>query len=322
MSPDLPPATPEAAGLRPEVLETLERQITAELPDVTSLLVARHGLLGFERYFAGDASERRDTQSVTKSVVSLLVGIALEGGLFSSLDQPLPSLLPEESDAVTDPRWHRVTLRHLLTMTCGLPSELTDAAYDDAWFTGADPVRFSLAHPLLDEPGTTFRYSNAGAHLLGAALARAAGQPLAEYAGQVLFSPLGIAAPPWPADPQGRPFASGSLHLTSRELLRFGQLVLQRGEWEGRPLVPRRWLGEATRPHVRGYAWMEGIPDYGFLWWHAREGGLEGWYATGYGGQYVAVFPMLALVVVMTGRVADHPSHRFLIPRIVAEALE
>ncbi|MDB5046431.1 MAG: beta-lactamase, partial [Deinococcus sp.] len=234
-------------------------------PDVTSLVVARHGQLAFERYFEGQAADRRDTQSVTKSVVSLLTGIALQRGLLSSLEQPVLPLLSSSPATLQDSRWAQVRVRHLLTMTCGLPSEITDASYDDAWFTSQDPVRFALEYPLLDAPGTTFRYSNAGVHVLGAALAEAVGQPLAAFAQDVLLGPLGVVAPEWPADPCGRPFASGSLHLTSREMLRFGQLTLQRGSWNGTELVPTGWVELATRPQLKGFEWMEGIPDYGLL---------------------------------------------------------
>ena len=315
----LPAAPPEAVGLDPVRLDAAARYVARDLPHVTSLLVARRGCLAFERYFGIQAGEAQDLQSVTKSLVSLLVGIALDRGLLTSLDQPVLPLLPGAGDP-SDCRWRQVTLRHLLTMTSGLPSELTDPAYDDAWVKSADPVRFALAQPLVAAPGSTFHYSNAGAHLLGAALAGAAGQDLAAFAQEALWTPLGIATPHWPRDPQGRPFASGGLHLTPRDLLRLGQLVLQRGEWAGQQWVSRAWVEEATRPHLPGYEWMEGLPEYGLLWWVAREGHTEGWYATGYGGQYLAVFPELELVAVMTGKVENHSNHRHVIAREVRAA--
>ncbi|MFB9991111.1 serine hydrolase domain-containing protein [Deinococcus oregonensis] len=308
-------------GLNEAALLTLERQIALDFPDVTSLLVARHGQLAFERYFVGQAADPRDTQSVTKSILSLLTGIALQRGLLSSLEQPVLPLLAHIPATIQDSCWAAVQVRHLLTMTCGLPSELTDASYDDAWFTSQDPVRFALEYPLIDAPGTTFRYSNAGVHVLGAALAKAAGQPLATFAQDVLLGPLGVVTPEWPADPCGRPFASGSLHLTSREMLSFGQLTLQRGWWNDTELVPSSWIQQATQPQLQGFEWMEGIPDYGLLWWVAHENGTLGWYATGYGGQYIAIFPEHDLVVVMTGQVTDHPPHRQLIPELLTTVL-
>ncbi|EYB68260.1 beta-lactamase [Deinococcus phoenicis] len=318
---DLPTAPPEAVGLDPARLHAACLHVARDLPQVTSLLVARRGHLAFERYFGIEATEPQDTQSVTKSALSLLTGIALDRGLLPGPDQPVLPLLPGLTDSVKDTRWPHVTLRHLLTMTSGLPSELTDPAYDDAWFTSSDPVRFALAQALVSPPGTAFHYSNAGAHVLGAVLAHAARQDLAAFAQEALWTPLGITAPPWPRDPQGRPFASGGLRLTPRQMLRLGQLVLQRGEWAGQRVVSPAWVEEATRPHVPGYEWMEGLPGYGLLWWVTREGNTEGWYATGYGGQYVAVFPELDLVAVMTGKVENHPSHRHVIAREVRGAV-
>jgi len=319
--PGLPLADPATVDLDANALQHLHERTMRFVPDVTSLLVARHGQLAFERYAQGGPSDARDTQSVTKSVLSLLTGIALDRGLFGSVDQPLASLLPDLGSVARDARWSVVTLRHLLTMTSGLPSELLDADYDEAWFTSDDPVRFALTQPLLDAPGTTFRYSNAGVHLLGAALARAAREPLLAFARRVLFAPLGIAPARWPTDPQGRPFASGSLHLTSRAMVRLGQLVMQRGRWGTEDIVPSAWIEQATRPAAHGYAWMEGFTDYGFLWWLSREDGVEGWYATGYGGQYVAVFPEVDVVVVMTGTVTQHASHRHVIREVLRDAV-
>lgn len=298
-------------------LWALERRIAQAFPEVTSLLVARQGQLVFERYFDGKADDPRDTQSVTKSILSFLTGTALQRGLLSSLEQPVLPLLSGIPATLRDSRWADVQVDHLLKMTGGLPSELTDPNYDEAWFTSQDPVRFALEYPLLDAPGTTFRYSNAGVHVLGAALAEAVGQPLATFAQDMLLGPLGVVPPKWPADPCGRPFASGSLHLTSREMLRFGQLTLQRGWWNGTELVPSSWVQQATQPQLKGFEWMEGIADYGLLWWVTHEHGTQGWYATGYGGQYIAVFPEHDLVVVMTGQVTDHPPHRHLIPEVL-----
>ena len=307
---------PAEVGVQISRLAPLEQLITEGLPDVTSLLAAQHGQVVFERYYLGTADEPRELQSVTKSILSLLVGIALKQKVLNSLEQPVLPLLNWRG-AVGDPRWPSVTFRHLLTMTGGLPSELTDPAYDDAWFTSPDPVGFVLTRPLLDTPGSTFRYANAGAHLLGTALAGAAGMPLTAFAQRALFTPLDIPAPQWSTDPDGRALASGGLFLTSRDLLKVGHLTLQDGQWHGEALLPPGWVHEMTRPHLKGYVWMEGIPEYGLMWWSAHEEGTEGWYATGYGGQYLAIFPARGLVVVMTGRPCDHPPHRHIIPALV-----
>ncbi|GHF44258.1 CubicO group peptidase (beta-lactamase class C family) [Deinococcus metalli] len=310
-------APPEAVNADARRLDALNDHVATAWPDVTSVLVARHGRVVTERYFGITPGAAQDVQSVTKSAVSLLVGAALDRGHFRHLDQPVLSLLPPELGAAEDARWHDVTLRHLLTMTGGVPSELGDPAYDEAFMASDDPVRFTLAQPLVCAPGQAFHYSNGGVHVLGAALTHATGRDLAAFAQDTLFTPLGIAAPVWPRDAQGRPLAYGGLLLPPRDLLRVGLLMANRGVWAGTQLIPRAWIDGATRPHVEGARWMECLPGYGWLWWSAREHGAEAWYATGYGGQYVAVFPALELVVVMTGRVTAHPNHRHLIAHVL-----
>lgn len=318
---DPTPGAAERAGLEGARLAALADELPARWPDATALLVARGGRLVFEHYTSGGPDDLRDTQSVTKALLAALVGVARGSGALADLDERVLPFFPDLAPRVNDARWADVTLRHLLTMTSGLPSELADPAYDDAWFLGEDPIAFALAQDLRGAPGEAFRYSNAGAHLLGEIVARATGRDLAEFLDDALLRPIGARRGDWPRDPRGRPFASGSAHLTARDLARFGQLVLSRGAWGGARVLDPGWVEEMTRPRVRGDAGMEGIADYGFLWWWTREGGAEGWYATGFGGQYVAVFPELDLVAVMTGRVDVHPGHREVIPTRVLPAV-
>lgn len=309
---DLPTTTLAEANLDPGWLNGAVVTIEARFPHVTSLLVARDGHLAFERYFGIQHNDPQDLQSVTKSVMSLLTGVAVQRGVLK-VDRPVLEQWPDAVGLTRDPRWPRVTVGHLLTMTSGLPSEITDPVYDEAWFHNTDPLRFTLGQTLSTEPGQAFHYSNAGAHLLGALVSHRVGQPLEEFAQEVLFTPLGIPSRAWTADPQGRVRGSGSLHLTPREMLRIGQVVLQEGSWQGSSVVPAAWIQQMTRPQVKGYAFMEGLPDYGWLSWVAGAGEPPGWYATGYGGQYIAVMPALGLVMVMTGQVCDHPNHRSVI---------
>ncbi|WP_407540688.1 serine hydrolase [Deinococcus radiomollis] len=296
-------------------LERAAVVVSERLPDVTSLLVSRRGHLAFERYFGIRKDEPQDTQSVTKSLVSLVLGVAVERGVLS-VDQPILQNWSYAASVVNDPRWHQVTVGHLLTMTSGLPSEMTDPVYDDAWFLNADPLQFTLEQTLQSEPGEAFHYSNAGTHLLGALLAHTVKQSLDDFAQQVLLTPLGIPRRPWGKDAQGRVWGSGTLHLTPREMLRIGQLVLQEGSWQGKSVLPAAWISQMTCLRSEGYTFMEGLPGYGWLWWLPGPDETPGFYATGYGGQYIAVFPALDLVVVMTGQVSDHPNHRHVIAEL------
>ena len=292
--------------------------ISERLPHVTSLLVAQHGQIILERYFGVQMNEPQDTQSVTKSLVSLLTGVAVQRGLLI-VNQPILQDWSYAAGVVHDPRWQQVTVGHLLTMTSGLPSEITDPVYDDAWFLNADPVRFTLEQTLRTEPGEAFHYSNAGTHLLGALLSHTVKQSLDDFAQDALLTRLGIPNRPWATDAQGRVWGSGMLHLTPREMLRLGQLVLQEGWWQGKSVLPATWISQMVCPRVKSYIFMEGLPEYGWLWWLPGPDETPGFYATGYGGQYIAVFPALDLVVVMTGQVSDHPNHRYVIAELAIQ---
>lgn len=312
---DLPTTSPEMDDLDRTWLERAAGMISEHLPHVTSLLVSRHGHLAFERYFGIQMDEPQDTQSVTKSLVSLLIGVAVKRGILR-VDQPILQDWSYAASVINDPRWHQVTVGHLLTMTSGLPSEITDPTYDDAWFLNSDPLRFTLEQTLQTEPGEAFHYSNAGTHLLGALLAHTVKQSLDDFAQEVLLTQLGIPRRPWAKDAQGRVWGSGMLYLTPREMLRLGQLVLQEGWWQGKSVLPAAWISQMTCLRSKGYTFMDGLPGYGWLWWLPGPDEIPGFYATGYGGQYIAVFPTLGLVVVMTGQVNDHSNHRYVIAEL------
>jgi CubicO group peptidase (beta-lactamase class C family) len=275
-------------GFAPAKLRAADRRFRAT-PALASVLVSRHGRLVFERYYRGARrSEDANVFSVTKSVVSALVGIALREGKLRSLDQRLVDFFPGELAAGTDPRVRTITLRDLLTMTSGYREPLI-AASDD-W------VRTLLNRPLSSDPGTAFSYDDGSAHLAGAALAQATGETLQAYAQRKLFGPLGIHPARWSTDGQGHSLGSTGLFLRPRDLLRLGELYLEDGRWHGRQVVPASWVRESTRTHVRiphGYA-------YGYFWW-VDTGPHSGFLALGYAGQTIAVFPKLGLVVTTTG---------------------
>jgi CubicO group peptidase (beta-lactamase class C family) len=276
------------AGLDRGLLVAADRRFQAT-PGLFSVLVARRGRIVFERYYHG-AGRALDWNvfSVTKSVVSALVGIALRDGRLHSLDQDVVDFFPNKVSAQADPRVRSITLRDLLTMTSGY-RERHVAASDD-WVTT------SLNRPLASDPGTTFSYDSPSAHLVGAVVAQATGMPLATYAARELFTPLGIEPGGWETDGRGHQFGSTGLRLRARDLVRLGQLYLQHGRWHGRQIVPASWVRESTSRHVV----VPGGYGYGYLWWRNRRS-HGGYSAIGYGGQLIAVFPRLDLVVVTTG---------------------
>lgn len=293
-----PLAAPESVGLDPVRLEGAAAR-AARQPRTRSLLVARHGALAFERYAAGVGPETRfDVRSVTKSVVSLLTGIAARDEAIA-LDA---SIAPHLST-----RWRLdaedalVTPRHLLTMTSGFAWDESTAAGYNAWVTSPDPVQYLLDQPHSAPPATRWNYNSAGVHVLGVVLQRTLSRPLPEYAQEKLFGPLGITSALWEPLPDDTANGGSGLDLAARDLLKLGQLVLQRG-WSGeREVVPEAWIAETTRP---AYAWRSSagpLPSvgYGGLWW-VSDPEPAALFAWGYGGQFLYVSPALDLVVVVT----------------------
>jgi len=265
----------------------LDRKLRAE-PGLLSVLVERDGRVIFERYYHGSSRRARlDVFSVTKSVVSALVGIALHEHRIRSLDQRLGDYFPGYVSHAHDTRIRKITLRELLTMTSGYRD--VAAVSSDDW------LRTQIDRPLAADPGRSWGYDNGSFHLLSAVLTKATGVTASAYAQRVLFGPLGVAQPAWPTDGQGHSLGNTGLRLSTRDLLRIGELYLHGGRLRGGAIVPAAWVRQSTRPVIalgHGYG-------YGYGWWSLSR--PAGFAALGYGGQQVAVFPVQHVVVVLTG---------------------
>ena len=205
-----PTAAPEDCDVDTNHLARSLDQAQRVCPELHSLLVARHGQLIVERYFGGTcAQDAWDIKSVTKSMISALVGIALERGYIRSLDQPVLDFFPEYRDQVTDPRKQRITIRHLLTMSAGLEwEENGDITF--RWLRSPDWVRFTLNSKLIADPGAKWNYSSALPHLLSAVLSKATGTNTLAFARHSLFDPIGAVVGRWGKDPQGYSLAGRS----------------------------------------------------------------------------------------------------------------
>ena len=290
---------PESVGLDATSV-FVAAELAGRVERMRSLLLVKDGRLALERYYAGTTAETpADVRSVTKSVVSTLVGIALEEGDIQSLDQRITDFLPASRYELRAEH-ALVRIRHLLTMTGGFSwSEATEAGYAD-WILSDDHVGYLLRRPLDTDPGAAFRYNTAAVHLLGIILEEATGTGLAAYADRVLFGPMGIDVRAWEDLGAGSVNGGAGLDLRPRDLARLGQLVLQEG-WSGeRLLVPSAWIEEATVPRFDALGGRGPIDrlSYGFLWWLDEEN--DAYFAWGYGGQFLYVVPRLGMVVVAT----------------------
>ena len=282
-------AVPAAQGAARFHAQALDAKLRAE-PGVLSVLVERDGRLIFERYYRGAGrSGRLDVFSVTKSVTSTLVGIALHDGLLRSLDQRLSKFFPRDVQHARDKRVRKITLRHLLTMTSGYR--------DIAAIRSDDWVRTQIDRQLAADPGQSWGYDNGSYHLLSAVLSMVTGAPANRYAQRTLFGPLGIAPTQWTTDGQGHSLGNTGLRLSSRDLVRLGELYLHGGRRNGRQIVPASYIHVATRKVT---AVGQGV-GYGYGWWTLAGAAHPGFAALGYGGQAVAVYPRQNLVVVVTG---------------------
>ena len=265
---------------------------------IASLLVIRHGKLVFERYFNGsDVSHANNVHSLSKSILSAVTGIAISEGLIE-LDMPIAAVLPADLIGTNG----ELTVRNLLTMSAGL--ELREHEFDYEWEYSegeGEPsfIRAVLERPRITYPGEEFAYSTGLTQVLAAVIAESAEESLCDYASKRLFAPMGIDVDHWLVDPNGYYAGGHSMFLTAREVARFGQLVLRRGVWEGRLLVPAEWLAESL-----DVVWDLGCrPErvrYGYLWWLYELDGYQVWTAGGYGGQELHIVPDLDLVLVLT----------------------
>jgi CubicO group peptidase (beta-lactamase class C family) len=275
----------------------------ARVSPLYSLLVARHGRLISEQYYGHcTAQSAVNVRSVTKSVVSALVGIALREGIIRTLDTPIAEWLPEATQPQANPRAAEVTLRHLLTMSAGLKWIENEGGLSRLHHS-PDWVRFTLALPSIGQPGRQFNYNTTLTHLTSVILSRASGTSTLTLAERFLFTPLGVPTPRWRTDPQGYPIGGTDLYLTPRQMLMFGQLYLRRGAWGEKQLVPGEWVSESTRKQIAldkpGF-WDPAYTAYGFYWWLRQYHGRAAAVASGYAGQHIIVVPGLNLVVVTT----------------------
>ncbi|MEE3238656.1 MAG: serine hydrolase [Pseudomonadota bacterium] len=267
------------------------------LPRLHSLLISYRGELVFEEYYNGaDPRRPANMKSASKSVISALIGIAIDEGHIKSVEDPITKYFPEYIFNQTDPDKQLITIENLLTMQSGL--ETTSNRNYGKWVLSENWVEFVLNQPLVAKPGTRMLYSTGSTHLLSAILTRASGINTKEFAQKHLASQLGYSMSYWSRDPQGIYFGGNDMEMTPRQMLAFGELYLNKGVHEGRQIIPTNWVKESYRPHVlspRGQGRY-----YGYGWWLRDLAGMLVPVAWGYGGQLIFVVEPMDLVVVAT----------------------
>ena len=273
------------------------REAATALPRLNSLLISHQGQLVVEDYFNGWQGRRpANMKSASKSVISALIGIAIDEGYIESVTVPIVEYFPNHLSLQSSPEKLNITVEDLLTMQSGLKT--TSNRNYGKWVLSDNWVEFALNQPLVAEPGEAMLYSTGSSHLLSAILTKAAGIDSKSFAQQYLASPLGFSMSYWSQDPQGIYFGGNNLEMTARQMLAFGELYLNGGQAEGRQIIPRRWIESSYQPHgesPRGQGRY-----YGYGWWLRDLAGLQVPVAWGYGGQLIFVIKELDLVVVAT----------------------
>ncbi len=298
-------STPEKQGMDSTTLVNLLEYIEKQGKGIDGLVVIRHGAIVLEAYYSPYTKDQKHiVNSVTKSFISALVGIAIDQGYISSRDSKVLNYFPEYRLPDNDPRRRAITIEHLLTMTSGIdwPQYGPDNINDKMTRSNDDWVRFILERPMTAEPGRQPNYSNGDAHLLSAIIQKATGETALDFGWKHLFQPLGISDIRWDYDPRGISIGSATIYLTPRDMAKLGYLYLNDGVWNGQTIVSADWVHASLQSHTQ-IPLSQGFAEYGYFWWiYPKLGMYEAW---GGAGQRVAIFPKLDIITVMTSDIPD-----------------
>jgi CubicO group peptidase (beta-lactamase class C family) len=304
-------STPAEQGIDPKLVAELYYK-AAELETIKGLLVVKNGKLIAEGYFnGGSVDEMFDRASATKSFTSALVGIALDQGCLSSVDQKMIDFFPEFAGELDDPRKEQITIQDLLQMRGGYPDEEYTPPYmeilyfSDNWHHIPHLVDF----PLTSEPGTEFAYSNLTSHLLGVIVARACDTDLQSFAQQHLFSPINAEVGDWYPDADDYRLGNMGIFVKARDMAKFGSVFLHGGEYQGDQVISANWVMDSIQRYSEGIKRGGEISSkygsfrdlgYGYQWWSARVGKHNFNYAAGHGGNYIILLDELDMIIVTT----------------------
>ncbi|MCD4732140.1 MAG: beta-lactamase family protein [Bacteroidales bacterium] len=294
-------------GMNTSVIEEIaENVINDQYKGIHSMQIVRNGFLVFEEYFKGyDRDDLQHIFSITKSVSSSLIGIAIDEGFLQSIEDPVLSFFPQYN--ITDSIKQKLRLKHILTLTTGFDWDEKTYPYDDSrnseyqMFQTDDWMEFVLQRPLSHNPGEVYNYNTGSVHLLSSVIKESTGLYANEFAEQYLFQPLGITDYFWNTDNQGFPCTGathGGLKLKARDVAKYGFLYLNNGKWNNIQVIPEYWIEESVIPRID----IDQAEQFGYLWRIGHfdiDGNIVDYYlSVGSGGQTLIIVPDLDLIIV------------------------
>ncbi len=302
-------STPAEQGVDPMLIAELYHD-AGKMDNLYGLLVIKNGYLIAENYFnKGSMTKKARLQSVTKSFTSALVGIACDQGIIQNPDQKMMEFFPEFADSLTDKRKEQITVREMLQMRAGYPWEESSEDLFNILYAGFKP-HYLIDFPLTINPGEGFQYSNLTSHLLGIITARASNQDLLSFGKENLFNKMKAEPGKWIKDWKGYYNGHGDLHLTARDIAKFGLLYLNNGKFEGQQIISEKWVNESLQNYSSD-AWItkDSINyigryfrdlGYGYQWWSAAVDDHRFSFAWGHGGQLIILLDKPDMVIVVT----------------------
>ena len=305
-------STPGEAGMNKQILDSAFN-FASQKDYIDGLLVVRNGKIVAEEYYNGFTKDHpHNIMSVSKSMLSAITGIALNGNYGLDLEDRMLDYFPEYVTENLDQRKHDITIGHLLTMRMGIERESEDnyGVYSGL-YNSDNWIRSTIEYPLIFDPGERMRYNTFITHLLSGVITRATGQSTHAFAYENLFKPMGIDIDSWEQDPQGIYFGGNSMHVTPREMAVFGLMYLNDGVLNGAHILPAAWVEQSLQPstsatHPNEWGDWKNY-NYASLWWLGEFNGQDSFMGLGYGGQLVIIFPELDLIVVSTCKNNVHP---------------
>lgn len=286
-----------ASGIDRDSLLTVTASLD-EIGPISSIVIAQKGDLVAEEYFGRmNARRTHNIKSASKSVLSILVGIAIDKGYLEGVDQEIGEFFPDYFENNPDSLKENITIGDLLTMRSGLAS--TSRGRYGRWVISDNWIEYKLNRPMSGRPGIDRDYSTGNTHLLSVILTRASGMPTRAFANRYLFNPMDIDLGGWDRDPQGYYMGGNNMALRPRDMIKVGELMMNMGMYNGEQLVSPDWIVESVKP-VTGR--RPGVINYGYLWFRRESSGLETVYAYGNGGQYIFILPEIEAIIAVTTR--------------------